>query len=471
MVFITEDLIRKRAEHNNCEIFSLEEISLHQQDLERIEHVDKWCKDLKILYLQNNLIPKIENVSRLKKLEYLNLALNNIERIENLEGCESLQKLDLTVNFVGELSSIRNLRQNVHLRELYLVGNPCAQFDGYRTYVVTTLPQLKWLDGREIERSERIQALQDYTQVQQQIKVQEEAYRLKRAGEREEAQIKLSGKQTEPREPQERKPGFDRRWYTDINNTLPECVENKENCPEMNPGGREVRIDDNEEDKAFWQQPSLYTPESRLETHRYIEEKRKSKESSSEEQKRVKPQRILITADGRALNVNEPKLDFSLVDDEENNQFILDLAIYRHMDTSLVDVDVQPSYIRVLVKNKPFQLVLPEEVKPDSSGAQRSQTTGHLVVTMPKASDLLQKRRATSVVPKRQNCNHVQNSSKGIEKLEVDPKAYSFPDVANIIQEKTVGVRGPLQLQNAKPKLAEKDDGDFTDNSEVPPLI
>lgn len=28
----------------------------------------------------------VENVSRLKKLEYLNLALNNIEVIENLEG-------------------------------------------------------------------------------------------------------------------------------------------------------------------------------------------------------------------------------------------------------------------------------------------------------------------------------------------------------------------------------------------------
>ena len=25
----------------------------------RIEHLDRWCRDLKILYLQNNLIPKI----------------------------------------------------------------------------------------------------------------------------------------------------------------------------------------------------------------------------------------------------------------------------------------------------------------------------------------------------------------------------------------------------------------------------
>ena len=58
-------------------------LSLH---FDRIEHLDKWCRDLKILYLQNNLIGQIENVSRLKQLTYLNLALNNIETIENLEG-------------------------------------------------------------------------------------------------------------------------------------------------------------------------------------------------------------------------------------------------------------------------------------------------------------------------------------------------------------------------------------------------
>ena len=32
---VTEDLIRKRAEHNECVIATLEEISLHQQDIER----------------------------------------------------------------------------------------------------------------------------------------------------------------------------------------------------------------------------------------------------------------------------------------------------------------------------------------------------------------------------------------------------------------------------------------------------
>lgn len=58
-------------------------------------------------------------------------------------GCENLQKLDLTVNFVGCLSSVESLKHNLHLRELFLVGNPCTAFQGYREYVVVTLPQLK----------------------------------------------------------------------------------------------------------------------------------------------------------------------------------------------------------------------------------------------------------------------------------------------------------------------------------------
>ena len=65
MVRITEELVRKRAEHNECEIFSLEELSLHQQDLGKIEHLDKWCRHLKILYLQNNLIGKVNYIIKL----------------------------------------------------------------------------------------------------------------------------------------------------------------------------------------------------------------------------------------------------------------------------------------------------------------------------------------------------------------------------------------------------------------------
>ena len=44
------------------------------------------------------------------------------------------RKLDLTVNFidVDGLLSVESLRVNLCLEELYLVGNACAEFEGYR---------------------------------------------------------------------------------------------------------------------------------------------------------------------------------------------------------------------------------------------------------------------------------------------------------------------------------------------------
>ena len=50
----------------------------------------------------------MENLTKLKELDYLNLALNNIQVIENIEGCEALRKLDLTVNFI----EIQNLEKS-----------------------------------------------------------------------------------------------------------------------------------------------------------------------------------------------------------------------------------------------------------------------------------------------------------------------------------------------------------------------
>ncbi|KAG7455331.1 hypothetical protein MATL_G00255620 [Megalops atlanticus] len=470
MVLISEDLIRRRAEHNNCEIFSLEEVSLHQQDIEKIEHIDRWCRDLKILYLQNNLIPRIENVSKLKKLEYLNLALNNIEVIENLEGCESLQKLDLTVNFVGRLSSVESLKGNIHLRELFLVGNPCTEFKGYRQYVVSSLPQLQWLDGKEIRRSERIQAGQGLEAVRQRVLEQERAYLERRAREKEEAQGRHK---KEEETAKERKPGFDGRWYTDINNTVPVSEENKENQekPDTEESRSGPHTDD--QDKEFWEKPCAYTPESRLEAHRHLEEKRKAKDRERGKDAKAKAPRTLITAEGRVLNVNEPKLDFCLSENDEENNIVLDLAVYRHMDTSLLDVDVQPTYIRVTVKGKTFQLVLPAEVKPDSSTAKRSQTTGHLVVTMPKAKgEVKAKTRVPCLSRPLQNGDVPAEKTrklKGPEKLEVDPSKHSGVDLANIVQREKPTTQGPLKLHQVVQAKCQCED--FEDDPEVPPLI
>jgi protein TilB len=56
----------QRAEHNEYMLSTLEEVALHQQNIERIELLGHLCPKLKILYLQNNLIGKIQNLHRLK---------------------------------------------------------------------------------------------------------------------------------------------------------------------------------------------------------------------------------------------------------------------------------------------------------------------------------------------------------------------------------------------------------------------
>lgn len=77
-------------------------------------------------------------------LEYLNLAINNITKVQNLQRCESLQRLDLTINFIPKagLLSLPSLAANYNLQELFLTGNPCTDWPGYRQYVVAKLPQL-----------------------------------------------------------------------------------------------------------------------------------------------------------------------------------------------------------------------------------------------------------------------------------------------------------------------------------------
>ncbi|XP_072018115.1 dynein axonemal assembly factor 11-like [Amphiura filiformis] len=459
MVRITEDLIRKRAEHNNMEISTLEEVSLHQQDVEKIEYLDKWCRDLKILYLQSNLIPKIENVGRLKKLEYLNLALNNIERIENLQGCESLKKLDLTVNFVGELTSIECLKDSIHLRELFLTGNPCTQYEGYRDYVIATLTQLKYLDGKEIEKSERIKARQNLDSITVKINIQQKEYAVNREKEKQEAEEEAKLKE-------EKKPGFDGRWYTDMD---------KQNENTSTDDKQETKTKDDDTD--FWKEKTAYTPESRVAIHEHAQES-KRKEEQNKKPGPDPPKRVvrLMTDDGKYLNVNEAKVDFALTEDEENNQIILDVACYKHLDTSLLDVDVQPTHVKVVLKGKVLQLVLMEEVSPDQSTAQRSQTTGHLVITMPKVKQIVKAIPAKKPtchskgdqLQKKETTNNHQNNRTHGGTLEVDPSAAKEVDLM-VTKDKTSSI-GPYQ--NRRKEFIERPNSeDFIDDPDVPPLI
>lgn len=61
----------------------------------------------------------------------------------------------------------------------------------------------------------------------------------------------------------------------------------------------------------------------------------------------------------------------------------------RYLDTSLVNVDLHPRYVTINIKGKILQITFDEDICVDKSSCQRSQTTGHLLITMPKANAVL----------------------------------------------------------------------------------
>lgn len=348
---VTEQLIRKKSEHNELVISTLEELSLHQENIGKIELVQDWCRDLQILLLQGNLIARIENLGKLKKLHYLNLAINNIEKVENLEKLESLSKLDLTLNFIGDLESVSSLQHNYNLRELILTGNPCADFPGYRTFVVHQLPQLKVLDSVPITKSDRLAAAIAFSDVLPGIKLDQEKYSFFR----EEQKQRVTQQILEIRRQMDAIP------------------------------------DEEERNKFFWDSKCEHSPESRVDlVKQQTENDRRKQGSTKDDDVKKKPPRRLFTDQDQPLNINEAKLEFLFRDLRE--AFELDLFVPKFCDTELLSVDLQPKYVRVTVKGKLFQLALQEEVRVHESTSQRSQTTGHLLIRMPKQNyDEMQK--------------------------------------------------------------------------------
>jgi protein TilB len=311
---------------------------------------------LKILYLQNNLIGKLQNLHKLKSLQYLNLAINNITKIQNLQKCESLEKLDLTINFVSKagLLTVTSLEANDKLKELTLMGNPCADWPGYRPFVIAKLPQLEKLDGQAIKRSEKIAAQQVIVKLEEQLR----------------EELRAEGIDPDQAALVEDDSIFDE------NGDIIETGTMDENGEMKRPWSIATRLIEHRESE-------------RLE--REAEEKKRAAQSQSLDPPSNKPPRrdgFEDIKDGeRVMQKNEGQWDFSLEEDDLGKSIVLQVDVGKYLDTSLIKVDVQPAFVRLLIKGRLLQLILPCEVKSDAAIAQRSQATGKLQLTMPKLNE------------------------------------------------------------------------------------
>jgi len=424
---ITLDLIRKRSEHNECLVSTLEEIALHQEELESIGPIlGKICgKTLRILLLQNNVIDRMNpsDLRPFRSLEYLNVALNNIAVVEGIAHLEFLKKVDLTLNFIGFMKleeSVDCMRELRSLKELFMVGNPCAfeklsserQYDdnavntsrddndddencsnayssnndtitmiapqnkngwnGFRKYIIAKLPLLESLDGRPILRSERIMATQHLPQLELQLRQLVDVERL--------------NVETQRRQKQEYPTNNNNDGSSDDNYVTQHCPEDRVRISnEM----AEQKLEKKQREMA--NQPKRRgVEEFELEQEEAIERARQREEK------------------GQILQCNEGKWKYVLSEENKPGHIQLDISIQKHLSSSLIDVDVHPTLISVVIKSKVLRLLLPAEVISEQSVAQRSITTGHLLITVPKCNPeenvlLLSKITSTSSQQRRRN--------------------------------------------------------------------
>ena len=358
-----------------------QEVALHSQGLERIELLGHACRELRILYLQNNVIGRIGTPqARCRRCQPSKLTAHRpcrepappegagvpepgteqpdggaaahdtalarentglsapplllAPQVSNLEGCESLSKLDLTANFIASprgLLTVARLACNPGLRELFLTGNPCCGDPGYRPFLVASLPQLSRLDGVDISPSERIASHQALAGITARL----------------EAAAAAAG----------------------------------DSPPE---------------------DPDAWGPAARLREHREDAAARAAHEAA----KREGADRVLLGSpfggpparppraaleplpeDGTLPGqTNEGGWQYAWEEDGGTGAVVLTVWVGRFVDEDDISVDVAPGLARVLVKGRLLCVHTPEEVLPAGASCQRVSASGALVISMPRAT-------------------------------------------------------------------------------------
>ncbi|DBB11623.1 hypothetical protein WJX82_004054 [Trebouxia sp. C0006] len=142
-------------------LVNLKKLQLDNNCLTKIENLDHLVS-LTWLDLSFNSITKLEGLSKLKKLTDLSLFSNKLERIENIETLEDLVVLSLGRNSISAFDNVMYLRQFKKLRLVNLAGNPIAVLPDYRSYVLSHIKDLTYLDYRRVNAPDVASAIEQH---------------------------------------------------------------------------------------------------------------------------------------------------------------------------------------------------------------------------------------------------------------------------------------------------------------------
>lgn len=133
-----------------------------------------------------------------------------------------------------------------------------------------------------------------------------------------------------------------------------------------------------------------------------------------------------------------------------------------------VDAKVEPTYVRVAAKKHTLQLLLPQEVLADASTAQRSATTGHLVLTCPKVQPVVVSRAPQKKKPAEKAPAALAGPGGAPQLCAPGEQLKGAVDVRGIVAK---APEGGAAKPGAKAKAEESLGPDFSDEEDLPPLL
>lgn len=352
--------------------------------------------------------------------------------------CEFLEKLDLTVNFVDVdklKPSCDQLSRLEHLHDLYMTGNPCTDWSGFRDYVIARAPQIKQIDGEDVTRTEIIQATQKLPILEAELaelaaskaaerKAGEEALAAAQAAADAEAAAASAAAAAS---------GAGGDVASDAEESSPWCPEERVKI------AQEVAAQKAEDDKKH---DHLRVPERDYEAEHKakLESIRKREEEEARLGERVRAR-------------NEAKLEFKLDGEDGKGNVVLELALPRFLDSSLINVDAHPGHVSIVVRGKLFRIAWPEEVVVAGGKATRSSATGTLTLTMPKARQSSTVQRLALEATKR---DKVDAERRRIAALEASGRYRRLDDGSSDDDDDGVAGAGGFKSGAGQRKLADE---------------
>jgi len=325
-----------------------------------------------------------------------------------------------------------------------MIGNPCTKFDGYRDFVIAVLPRLQILDGREVLRSERISATQALPFIRKclnehlaSLSVTQPTKELKHTD--------VTSRQTDQSDISA--PAEDTPSGTDVDNGSNIA---EPSLTSLDDSQRPTYTDTSE--KA-----SNWSPEGRLIDHKKLEALRKEHEDSakssrsgtskSSTESNTQP---TASADITPRQKNEGRWPFKVEDDASGENIVVEIGFPKFLDTSLIDVDIHPTYVKAVTKGKTILLTFPDEVISEQCKAQRSKVTGSLVLTLPKTHHVLRPTSKTAA--------------------PIQPPFFTKTPAPLSKSSQGSNLQGTVDLRNISSKSVDTRESSFDLLSDLPPL-